>query len=280
MNRELRHMACAGKTFFFASLWLPRIVREDAAVAYTFCRAVDDIADDPKGTERARLPELIRGIERRESGVPLVQGVLGLIERYPEVEEPLLELVRSCAQDGPGIAINSTEDLQRYCEGVAGTVGLLMYPILGGRDSRGRAYAQALGVAMQCTNIARDIWADVADGRVYLPRAWLGGGDLAQLLDGGATESRTVTTAVEQLLELAAERYTFGLSGLGYLSPECRRGIEIAARCYGAIGGRVLSHGALARSRATVPFFQKVGIAARVYLNASSSGRGELAFSE
>ncbi len=280
MSAELRHMARAGKTFFFASLWLPRDVRNDAAIAYSFCRAVDDIADEPSGGGSARLVELEAAIARRDPDERLIVGILSLIERYPSIEAPIVELVRACASDGPGIVIATGDDLLRYSEGVAGTVGRLMYPLLGGEDPAGEPHAEALGVAMQCTNIARDVFADHRDGRTYLPREWLGGDGLGGLVEGDPTAERRVVVAVERLLEFAAERYTAGLEGLSYLRHDCRRGIEIAARCYAEIGARVVVRGGLSRERAVVPLLRKVQTVLRVYLNPTSPVRHQLALTK
>lgn len=272
MRSELRHMARAGKTFFFASLWLPREIRNDAAIAYTFCRAVDDIADESASDGSVRLQAIEQAIRDRVGGDDVAGRVLPLIERYPSIEAPLLELVRACAEDGPGVHLENAEDLQRYSEGVAGTVGRLLYPLLGGSDPRGEGAAVALGVAMQCTNIARDVIADVRNGRVYLPRQWSGGLDIEGVLREDPDAERRAVEAVERLLQYAAERYEIGLGGLQYLRSDCRRAIEIAARCYAAIGSSVIVEKRLARTRAVVPLGRKISIALSVVLSPRSEG--------
>ena len=178
------------------------------------------------------------------------------------------------------MTIKSEEELLKYCQGVAGTVGLVMYPILGGTDETGRVRAEALGIAMQCTNIARDVLADIRQGRCYLPQAWLGGVDPAHLNSGDERCEREVVRAVERLLELAAKHYHFGLEGLEFLRADCRRGIEIAARCYEGIGARVFCQGRLSRVRAVVPLLRKAQIAARVCLALQPAPRGVFAFSK
>jgi len=265
-------MARAGKTFYFASLWLPREIRDDVARAYTFCRAVDDLADESSSAEgRAQLGDIERSMVSGTGGNPVSDTILPLLQRYPASRDPLVELVRACAVDGPGIRIETESELRRYAEGVAGTVGRAMYPVLGGSDSRGLRHAEALGVAMQYTNIARDVLSDLDDDRVYLPREWLGGIELDGLPAGDRRCEEAVIEAVRFLLKSADEHYTFGLEGLGYLAPGCRRGIEIAARCYGAIGGRVIAGGQLERRRAFVPLWRKLVLAARV-LTAPANG--------
>ncbi len=272
MNVNLRPMARAGKTFYFAALWLPREIRDDAARAYTFCRAVDDLADESSSPEgRAALAQIERSVASGVGGDPISEVVLPLMRRYPTTRDPLVELVRSCAADGPGIRIETEGELRRYAEGVAGTVGRAMYPLLGGVDPRGLRHAEALGVAMQYTNIARDVLSDLADNRVYLPREWLAGAEIDGLSTGDHRCEEVVVRALRSLLRVADEHYAFGLEGVGYLAPECRRGIEIAARCYGAIGARVIVGGRLERRRAVVPMWHKILVAARVVTSSANT---------
>jgi phytoene synthase len=148
-----------------------------------------------------------------------------------------------------------------------------MYPILGGRSQQGRAYAADLGVAMQCTNIARDVFEDLARGRVYLPSSWLSGRDVRELLDKGTSVEPVVVQAVEKLLRFAEERYAKGLSGLHYLAPQNRFAIKVAARCYAAIGDRVIRDNRLSRERAVVPFSRKVIMACKMGLGSSRENR-------
>ncbi|NDC39364.1 MAG: hypothetical protein EBZ48_15200 [Proteobacteria bacterium] len=267
MSSELRHMARAGKSFFFASLWLPRAVRADAAVAYQFCRSVDDLADEnphqSKGREQLR--SLHAQIESADCSSALARAALLLIEKYPEVKKPLLELVQACSEDEPGLRIEDCDGLARYAQGVAGTVGLIMYPMLGGVDPRGRRHAAALGVAMQCTNICRDVLEDLGNGRTYLPRTWLGEADIRGLLTGDLRVEQVVIPVIVRVLSFAREQYAFALDGLSYLDPCCRRGIEIAARVYAEIGSRVIVNNRLVRQRSVVSLPQKMLIALKVY---------------
>jgi phytoene synthase len=169
-------------------------------------------------------------------------------------------------EDNPALwhvrhADDDEEDLERYAFGVAGNVGLIMYPILGGRAEAGRSFAADLGIAMQYTNIARDIFEDLSRDRVYIPSSWVEEGDVRELLAGTSSTERKVVQAVSRLLARADERYARGLSGITYLAPENRFGIKVAARCYAAIGERVIRDGHLTRERAIVPLSRKIVLA-------------------
>jgi phytoene synthase len=265
VSDALRHMAKGGKTFYFASMWLDRSVRNDAAVAYSFCRMVDDIADNlTPGEQRTTLLHgLLEAITTENRAHPKAQGMVELISRFPRIKSPVQDLIESCARDIPGIHVENELDLIHYSHGVAGTVGLIMYPILGGRAPEGERYAADLGIAMQCTNIARDVVADLSDNRVYLPREWLAGTDLRGLLKYDPLVEMTAVAAVRRLLVLSDEYYTRGLQGLPYLAPRCRFAIRVAAACYAAIGERVILGNKLARHRAVVPLRSKLMIMLR-----------------
>jgi phytoene/squalene synthetase len=128
MSEELRHMRRAGKTFYFASLMLDGSVRRDVAVAYSFCRTVDDIADDnpPSEQRTAALREIAAALRARDVEHPISGGMVALLDRFPEIETPVLDLVAACEADVPGLVIRDDAELVSYAHGVAGNVGLLM----------------------------------------------------------------------------------------------------------------------------------------------------------
>jgi phytoene synthase len=265
MRRQLRLMAQAGKTFFFAAFFLDANARLYSALAYNFCRAVDDISDHyPELVDRsARLRAIADGLATLNASNPVVEPVVPLIEMFPSIQQPLISLVEACLSDTSSFVISDLSDLLRYAHGVAGNVGLIMYPILGGVDPEGLSHAANLGIAMQFTNIARDILEDRRRGRVYLPAEWLGGHDLLALSEDHSRRDPRVIEATSKLLKLADQRYEHGIAGLEYLLPCNRFAIEVAARCYAAIGTRVIVDSQLAQHRAFLPLHSKALIACR-----------------
>jgi phytoene synthase len=237
------------------------------AKAYSFCRIVDDLADEytDEILRNQSLLEISNVIKNETENHPIAGPALSLIKKYPEIKIPLLKLVHACLDDRPGIRVSTKEELILYASSVAGTVGLVVYPLLGGRDVRGREYAEALGIAMQFTNIARDVLQDLKDDRVYLPKEWLGNKELSDLLNSGQEE--IVVNAVRKILELADTYYEFGLKGLCYLHPDCRKAIEISALCYAEIGQRVIKEKKLPRYRVVVPLQRKISLAVRTYFS-------------
>lgn len=266
---HLRVMSKEGKTFYFAARWLCPEIRNQVAVAYQFCRMVDDIADqvtDLKIREES-LSEIYDTITSGSRRNPSCHRILELIDEFPEIKTPLLRLISMCRDDVPGRVIQTESELFDYAQGVAGTVGLLMYPILGGSVPEGRSAAATLGVAMQYSNIARDVIRDLEEKRQYLPKEWLNNHELKDLLSGpgclrlGISRQEgeaLIVSAVQKLLNLADTYYEQGINGLVYLKPRNRFAIRVAARCYQAIGRRVITADRkIDVKRAVVPLREK-----------------------
>ncbi len=172
---------CAGVTqrsssTFSAAFWmLPKPKRQAIHAIYAFCRLADDIADDPAihGDRnallerwRAELDDAYRGKAEHPVGVALGDAV----HRYRLPESTLLDLLRGIESDLRGEVFETFDDLREYCYRVASTVGLLVVRILGFRNAQSLEYAEEMGIAVQLTNVLRDIGEDVKGGRIYLPR--------------------------------------------------------------------------------------------------------------
>ncbi len=192
--------------FYYAFLTLPRARRDALYAVYAFCRTVDDIAD--LGQERGADPAALRvelGSWRREvarcyepGGVPeqpIGQRLAAAVHAYGIPREALEAILDGVEMDLDGRRYERAEDLYAYCYQVASAVGLAAIEIFGYTDSGARDYAVNLGLALQLTNILRDVGSDARAGRVYLPRA-----DLRAF---GVTED-----------DLAAGRYSPAFVGL------------------------------------------------------------------
>ena len=153
----------------FALRSLPRDRREDALTFYAFCRAVDDIADDPgvSVVEKTRL--LAAWKAALESGVGLPPALNTLIQRRQLDPRLLHEIILGVEMDIEPRHYATYEDLRGYCWRVACAVGLVSIRIFVCTDPASAAYAEHLGHALQLTNIIRDVAEDAALGRIYLP---------------------------------------------------------------------------------------------------------------
>jgi phytoene synthase len=148
---------------------LPPNRRRDALVFYDFCRAVDDIADDPgrPPEEKRTLLELWRTSLIQGENLP--EALRDVLERHGIDRRLLVEIVLGMEADIEPSRFQTREDLRAYCWRVACAVGLVSIEIFGCRNPQSKIYAEFLGYALQLTNILRDVAEDAAAGRIYLP---------------------------------------------------------------------------------------------------------------
>ena len=232
-------LAHHSKSFRLASYFLPRQSRQDAAVLYAVCRLIDDLADEADDMEEAseHLRLLRLEIAGERAPRPLIDEFLSVADRREMDLSFALELIQGVESDLDEVIFESDERLLRYCYRVAGTVGLMMCAVLGVDNHQGLAHAIDLGVAMQITNICRDVLEDAQRGRVYLPAARLEevGVQPQQLLAGEVT-SEDIAPVVNDLLDLAERYYESADKGMRYIPARARLAIIIASRVYRAIG--------------------------------------------
>jgi len=165
-----RHHA---KSFYFASIALPREKKDAAYAVYAFCRYADDVVDETPDDAPAALAKIESEYDRMTAGntsdPPFAPAFAWAVQRYNVPKEPFMELLEGVARDQGRVRIATWEELRDYCWHVASTVGLMMARIFELRDERGVERAVELGIAMQLTNILRDIREDYARDRIYLP---------------------------------------------------------------------------------------------------------------
>lgn len=167
---QTRHHA---KSFYFASIALPREKKDAAYAVYAFCRYADDVVDRAGGDSAAALARLELEFDRMVAGQvhepPFAQAFGWAVERFGIEKEPFMELLEGVARDQGPVRIASWDELRDYCYHVASVVGLMMARIFELKDEAGRQRAVDLGIAMQLTNILRDIGEDLQMDRIYLP---------------------------------------------------------------------------------------------------------------
>ncbi len=264
-----------GRSFHLAGRLLPAPVRTRAARLYAFCRHVDDLADTSDDPQRARaqLRELREDLARQEPRSACSKDFLALAAQADLPIAPALTLIDTVSREIEGTRVAGQGDLIGYAYGVAGTVGLMMCSVLGTSEPGARAYAVDLGIAMQLTNIARDVGEDAAIGRVYLPATWLDGLSCAQILRPDAAQGDVLRQATARCLALADRYYASGLGGLKFLPTRSRYAIGVAAHVYRAIGDRVADAGYRSWDRrAVVPVRSRLRIAAASLLREMMSG--------
>jgi phytoene synthase len=227
-----------GRTFAWASRFLPGAVRRDCARLYAACRAVDDIADRPvpgaSEDPATRLAAIRRDLGWEGAVEPAATFNALAHERGLDLDAARL-LVQGVGRDLGEVRIGDEAELIGYAHAVAGTVGLMMCDVLGVENRAARPHAAALGIAMQLTNIARDVDEDARLGRRYLPATWIDASPAALATPSAGTREAG-RQAVARLLSRAEAFYDSGLAGLDYLPAPVRPGIAVAATLYRGIG--------------------------------------------
>ncbi len=233
-------------TFSLAAQLLTHRQREQATQLYSFCRLVDDIADecdDPRIADE-HLYQLRREVLGVVSARPEVAAAMAILDASPGGRRPAIDLLQGAADDVGGHIVSSDAALRAYCYRVAGTVGLMMCPVIGVANQEAFRHAVDLGIGMQLTNLCRDVLEDSRNGRVYLPRTrLLGAGTTPEALLNGTADEASVAQVVLDLLEVADRYYERGRDGLGYIPLRPRMAIAVAARVYQAIGGVLRQRG-------------------------------------
>jgi phytoene synthase len=240
-------MRGGSKSFFLASLALPPRVRTPATALYAFCRVADDAIDT--STEPARALDTLRGrLDAVYAGAPgpeIADRALAEVVADKALPRTLLDaLLEGFAWDAEGRRYETIEDLHAYGARVAGTVGAMMALVMETRDARALARACELGVAMQLTNIARDVGEDARNGRLYLPLAWLreAGIDPEAWLAAPTFDAR-VATVVARVLAEAERLYARAECGVADLPRDCRPAIHAARLVYAEIGHALAASG-------------------------------------
>jgi len=253
-------MRGGSKTFFAASRLLPPRVRAPAIALYAFCRVADDCVDEAAergSTGAAGVAELTDRLDRIYAGTPvdLVEDhALSLVVQQHALPRPLLDaLIDGFAWDAAQRRYETLEEVHGYGARVAGSVGAMMCWIMGPREAQTLARACELGIAMQLTNIARDVGEDAALGRLYLPRAWMREAGIdADAWLANPQPTPALRSVVARLLDEADRLYRQAQPGIAELPADCRAAICAASCIYAEIGHQLRRDGLDSVSRRTV----------------------------
>ena len=233
-------MRGGSKSFFAASRLLPTRLRPPAIALYAFCRLADDAIDDGDDPvlAMADLKSRLAAIYAGRPGAEDADRALTVVVHRYGIPCGLLEaLLDGFLWDSQGRRYETLADVEAYGARVAGTVGAMMSIIMGASTDTAIARASELGVAMQLTNIARDIGDDARMGRLYIPRAWFReiGMDADAWLSNPVFDSR-IAGFTQRLLLRADALYRRGEFGLAELPWDCRPAIQAARLVYAEIG--------------------------------------------
>ena len=228
-------MAKGSKSFALAAKLLPPSRRDAIAVLYAYCRRVDDAIDLAPQEER---PEALERLRRELDDIYAGEGELAsVIRQYRIPRDHFDALIDGMAMDVARTTYRTLDDLRLYCYRVAGVVGLMLCHVMGVSDRNALRNAADLGIAMQLTNICRDVAEDLADGRNYLPPGH----------------------SVRSLLDEADHYYESGDRGMIALSFRCAFAVRAARLIYAAIGAELRRRDCDPfRGRVVVPLHKKL----------------------
>lgn len=234
-------------SFFAASMLLPTYYRAAATALYAFCRVADDVIDQGTSHQialdglRQRLDRIYAG---RPDNDPVDRALADIVQRF-EIPQPLLlALLEGFEWDVGGRRYETLSELYAYAARVAGTVGVMMSILMGAREPLVLARASDLGVAMQITNIVRDIGEDAANARLYLPAEWMreAGIDPDEWL-ARPRYTPGLEAVVNRLIDTADNLYSRSAAGIASLPLACRPGIFAARSIYREIGVQISRNG-------------------------------------
>ncbi|MBK5969882.1 MULTISPECIES: phytoene/squalene synthase family protein [Thiorhodovibrio] len=236
------------KSFYAASFFLPKRLREPATALYAFCRLADDAIDDNPEDHQVALAGLRDRLDRAYRGEPINdpadRAFAGAIERFDIPRELPEALLEGFEWDAEGRVYQDLSGVYAYSSRVAAAVGAMMAAIMGVRSPSVLARACDLGTAMQISNICRDVGEDARNGRIYLPLDWLREAGL----DPDAWLQRPVFNevirdVVKRMLDTADELYQRAEAGIAKLPTSCRPGIYAARLLYAEIGQEIARNG-------------------------------------
>ncbi len=241
-----RILATHGRTFHFAVRFLPSKLRKPVVTLYAFFRTLDDLVDEPR--ERRHSREVCLELDAWRTWLtgnrlqpaprePLGVNLARLITEYQLPIPLFLDFLEGLFADLEVRQIENLKELSRYCYAVAGTVGLAMAHLMGVTSSQALAAAEQLGIAMQLTNILRDVGDDLTGGRIYLPQQELerfgsSREHLFQLLKDQRGPDERFRALIRAQIAYTHHYYTNGIAGIWLLPQECRLPILLAARLY------------------------------------------------
>jgi len=249
--------------FYYGMRLLPAPKREALFAIYAFARRIDDIGDGtlPAERKRALLDEAATSLGESAADDLVLAGLRRAERRFPLPRESFLDLIEGVRMDVDGVTYASFDELVVYCRRVAGSIGRLCVSVYGSDDPRAGRLADDLGVALQLTNILRDVREDAEHGRTYLPAE-----DLERF---GAPSPETIGPLVAFEAGRAREWYSRGLELTALLDRRSAACVLAMSGIYRRLLERIADDPqAILQRRVALPTSTKLAVAARSLLGA------------
>ena len=257
-----------GKSFFWASWFLDKNTANKLFAVYALCRRLDDLVDTSNRNseakeEIAKVISLTNNNQYKET----FEEFESIDSKLHPRQDIIIEFLKGQLSDLDFRQPNDLGQLLKYCYRVAGVVGLMICDVLDIRDSKLRYFAIDFGIAMQLTNICRDIKEDAQIGRIYLPKNETASLAIGNFRSPSNTDLMIINSSRDKLIKLADRYYQSGIYGINQLPKKIKRSFMVASNIYQGIGHKIIQKRcSFNEQRVYLSIFEKLNLTIKTFL--------------
>jgi phytoene synthase len=229
-----------GKSFYWAGKFLEKEVFEDCSTLYAFCRVIDNLVDK-KSNSKTNVKKFIKDYQSQNSKIQVNKEFKKIETKYQIPKKYINDLFYGINLDTKTVKIKSTKEIIKYSYYVAGTVGAMMSYIFQTSKPQAIKHAINLGIAMQLTNISRDVLKDAYLNRIYLPKNMLNEEITAKDIIKKKFNKKHLFLVIKKIIFLSEKYYDNGNIGIKYLPKKVKFPIFLASSLYRGIGKKIVS---------------------------------------
>lgn len=229
-----------GKSFYWAGKFLEKEVFEDCSTLYAFCRVIDNLVDK-KSNSKTNVRKFIKDYQSQNSKIQVNKEFKKIETKYQIPKKYINDLFYGINLDTKTVKIKSTKEIIKYSYYVAGTVGAMMSYIFQTSNPQAIKHAINLGIAMQLTNISRDVLKDAYLNRIYLPENMLNEEITANDIIKKKFNKKHLFLVIKKIIFLSEKYYDNGNIGIKYLPKKVKFPIFLASSLYRSIGKKIFS---------------------------------------
>jgi phytoene synthase len=229
-----------GKSFYWAGKFLEKEVFEDCSTLYAFCRVIDNLVDK-KSNSKTNVKKFIKDYQSQNSKIQVNKEFKKIETKYQIPKRYINDLFYGINLDTKTVKIKSTKEIIKYSYYVAGTVGAMMSYIFQTSKPQAIKHAINLGIAMQLTNISRDVLKDAYLNRIYLPENMLNEEITANDIIKKKFNKKHLFLVIKKIIFLSEKYYDNGNIGIKYLPKKVKFPIFLASSLYRGIGKKIIS---------------------------------------
>ena len=248
-----------GKSFYWSGKFLEKEVFEDCSTLYAFCRVIDNLVDK-KSNSMTNVKKFIKDYQSQDSKIQVNKEFKKIETKYKIPKKYINDLFYGINFDTKTVKIKSTKEIIKYSYYVAGTVGAMMSYIFQTSKPQAIRHAINLGIAMQLTNISRDVLKDAYLNRIYLPENMLNEEITANDIIKKKFNKKHLFLVIKKIIFLSEKYYVNGNIGIKYLPKKVKFPIFLASSLYRGIGKKIFrsSYNRYFLDRTYLNFMEKI----------------------